>query len=77
MREICAAEKIPQGETYLTLEDVYQADEVFCTGTMGELAGVTKIDGRTIGDGSIGPMTRRLTELFAPTVATEGVQVAD
>ncbi len=75
--EICAAENIPHSETYLTLEDVYQADEVFCTGTMGELAGVTKIDGRTIGYGLIGPMTQRLTELFTKQVTTEGVQVAD
>ncbi len=75
--EICAAEKIPHIETYLTLEDLYQADEVFCTGTMGELAGVTEIDHRTIGDGAIGPMTRRLGEHFAQRTATDGVHVAD
>ena len=38
---------------------------MFCTGTMGELAAVTKVDGRTIGSGQPGPMTRRLSELFA------------
>ena len=37
--EICAAEKIPCAETDLKLEEAYCADEVFCTGTMGELAG--------------------------------------
>src|SRR5206468_982702 len=42
--EICAAEKIPCTETDLKLNDVYLADEVFCTGTMGELAGVIEID---------------------------------
>src|SRR3954467_9636132 len=47
--EICDAEKIPALETDLKLEDVYAANEVFCTGTMGELAGIVKIDGRTIG----------------------------
>src|SRR6266851_4450421 len=36
--EICAAEKIPCTETDLTLDDVYRAEEMFCTGTMGELA---------------------------------------
>ncbi len=75
--EMCAAEKIPHIETYLTIEDIYQADEVFCTGTMGELAAVSRVDGRTIGAGEIGPMTRRLSELFAECTAAEGVQVAD
>jgi branched-chain amino acid aminotransferase len=32
------------------LDDVYRTDEVFCTGTMGELVCVTKIDNRIIGD---------------------------
>src|SRR5207253_3466494 len=40
--KICAAEKIACGERDLTLEDVYGADEMFCTGTMGELAAVIK-----------------------------------
>lgn len=75
--EICAAEKIPHVETYLTIEDVYRADEVFCTGTMGELAGVNRVDDRVIGDGEIGPITRRLSELFAECTAAEGVPVAD
>jgi branched-chain amino acid aminotransferase len=75
--EICAEEHIPHLETFLTLEDIYQADEVFCTGTMGELAGVTQVDGRPIGSGEIGPMTRRLSELFSARTAAEGVQVAD
>ena len=57
------------------LDDLYRADEMFCTGTMGELAGVIKLDGRVIGDGEIGPMTRRLSELFAARTATEGEQV--
>src|SRR5881394_2742884 len=51
--EICAAENIPITETDLTLEDVYRADEIFCTGTMGELAGVVKLDDRVIGGGEI------------------------
>lgn len=75
--EICAEGNISHLETFLTLEDIYQADEVFCTGTMGELAGVTQVDDRPIGGGEIGPMTRRLSELFAARTAAEGVQVAD
>ena len=52
--EICAAEKIRCVETDLSVVDVYGADEMFCTGTMGELAAVTKIDNRVIGDGKVG-----------------------
>src|SRR5689334_12091668 len=75
--EICAAEKIRCVEADLSPVDVYGAEEVFCTGTMGELAGVIKIDNRTIGDGKIGPMTKRLRELYAQRTAREGVQVVD
>ena len=73
--EICAAERIPCVETDLTLDDVYRADEIFCTGTMGELAGVIKVDDRLIGDGKVGLMTRRLNELYAQRTAAQGIQV--
>jgi branched-chain amino acid aminotransferase len=75
--EICAAEKIPCMETDLSLVDVYGADEMFCTGTMGELAGVIKVDDRIIGDGRVGLMTKRLSDLYAQRTATEGVQVVE
>lgn len=73
--EICAANGIPHREADLTLDDLYGADEMFCTGTMGELAGVTKLDGRTIGRGEIGPLTQRLSKLFAARTAVEGTVV--
>ena len=44
--EICAAEKIRCIETDLSLVDIYGANEMFCTGTMGELAAVTRLDNR-------------------------------
>jgi branched-chain amino acid aminotransferase len=75
--EICATEKIRCVEADLSPVDVYGADEMFCTGTMGELAGVVKIDNRDIGDGRVGPMTKRLSELYAKRTATEGVQIVD
>jgi branched-chain amino acid aminotransferase len=74
--EICAAEKIRCTETDLSPVDVYGADEIFCTGTMGELAGVIKIDNRIIGDGKVGLMTKRLSELYAQRTASEGVEVS-
>jgi branched-chain amino acid aminotransferase len=73
--EICAAEKIRCVETDLSVVDVYGANEIFCTGTMGELAAVIKIDNRQIGDGKVGAMTKRLSDLYAKCTATEGVQV--
>jgi len=73
--EICAAEKIRCIETDLSVVDVYGANEMFCTGTMGELAAVTRLDNRQIGDGKVGPMTKRLSDLYAKRTATEGVQV--
>jgi branched-chain amino acid aminotransferase len=75
--EICAAEKIPCVETDLSLVDVYGADEMFCTGTMGELAGVIKVDDRIIGDGKVGLMTKRLSVLYAQRTALEGVEVVE
>ena len=70
--EICQANAIPSRETDLTLDDVFGADEMFCTGTMGELAAVITLDGRAIGGGEIGPMTQRLSDLFAQRTAIEG-----
>jgi branched-chain amino acid aminotransferase len=73
--EICAANAIPHREADLTLDDVYAADEMFCTGTMGELAGVINLDGRIIRDGQIGPITWRLSQLYAQRTSGEGVPV--
>jgi branched-chain amino acid aminotransferase len=74
--EICQANAIPCHESDLTLEDLYRADEIFCTGTMGELAEVVKLDGRPIGGGEIGPTTQRLSELYAKRTSVEGIAVA-
>jgi branched-chain amino acid aminotransferase len=75
--EICAAEKIRCLETDLSVVDIYGAHEMFCTGTMGELASVIRIDNRQIGDGKVGAMTKRLSDLYVQRTASEGVQVVD
>jgi branched-chain amino acid aminotransferase len=73
--ELCSAFGIPQDEADLTTTQAYCADEMFCTGTMGELAPVTRLDGRVIGDGRPGPTTARLSELFRALTASEGTPV--
>ena len=59
----------------LSLAEFYRADEMFCTGTMGELAPVIQLDGRPIGLGTPGPITRQLTQFFTELTAREGVAV--
>jgi branched-chain amino acid aminotransferase len=73
--EICRAHAIPCEERDLSLTEAYRADEMFCSGTMGELAAVTRLDGRLIGDGKPGAMTQRLSELFGKLTAREGTVV--
>jgi branched-chain amino acid aminotransferase len=73
--EICAAEGIDAREEDLSLTQIYRADEMFCTGTMGELAAVTSVDGRVIGNATAGPMTKRLSELYAQRTAAGGYPI--
>lgn len=72
---ICGREGIPTSIRDLTLTEVYRADEMFCTGTMGELAAVTHVDGRAIGtthETGPGPMTQRLAKLYRAHVLASG-----
>lgn len=62
--KLCEREGIACFEKNLVRHDLYTADECFLTGTAAEVIGVTRIDGRPIGDGSVGPTARRLKELF-------------
>jgi branched-chain amino acid aminotransferase len=73
--DLCRANSIPFEECDLSLTEFYCADEVFCTGTMGELAPVTRIDGRVIGGGTPGSLTGRLTQLFRELTEHEGYTV--
>ncbi|MBN2271807.1 MAG: branched-chain-amino-acid transaminase [Sedimentisphaerales bacterium] len=51
-------------EKNLTRCDLYICDEFFLTGTAAEVIGIVEIDGRIIGDGKPGPITKRLRENF-------------
>jgi branched-chain amino acid aminotransferase len=73
--ELAAAAGIATETGDYTLPQLYTADEAFVTGTMGGLVPVVSADGRAIGDGTAGPVTKRLTALFADLTATAGTPV--
>ncbi len=58
-------------EKSLQKHDMYIADECFLTGTGAEVIAVTKLDGRPIGSGQVGPLTQRLLEAFRKYVREE------
>jgi branched-chain amino acid aminotransferase len=62
--ELARESKIEVREAALTKHDVYVADECFLTGTAAEVIPVVKVDGRVIGPGTPGPVTRDLRERF-------------
>ena len=55
--------------------DLYSADEVFVTGTAAEVAPIVLIDGRSIGSGKPGPVTRQLMAAFRTVTETEGTPI--
>lgn len=59
-------------ERNVSITEFHAADEVFTTGTMGELSPVLEIDGRTIADGKAGPVTLRLRDAYWERTKTEG-----
>ncbi|KAI3448761.1 hypothetical protein Pfo_005426 [Paulownia fortunei] len=73
--ELVVKEKLVLAERRISLSEYHTADEVFTTGTMGELSPVIKIDGRTIGDGSVGPVTRRLQNAYKELSVESGVPI--
>jgi len=73
--ELCKADGVPVSERPFSLTDVYDADEAFVTGTFGGLTPVVKVDGKTIGGEGMGPMTRRLNDLYAEAVSRSASRV--
>jgi branched-chain amino acid aminotransferase len=57
--------------------DLYSADEVFVTGTAAEVAPIREIDGRIIGNGKPGPITRQLMAAFKTVTEKEGTPIFD
>ena len=77
--EICRAADIPHCERDLSLAEVYAADAVFCTGTMGEIVPVLEIDGRAIHDstGTAGNVLMRIREKFRQLTEDEGEKMCE
>jgi len=70
--DIAREKGIPAEEKVFTLFDVYNADEVFLTGTAAEIIPVIQVDGRKIADGKPGKMTRELTLAFRELTKVDG-----
>ncbi|MEZ4699933.1 MAG: aminotransferase class IV [Rhodothermales bacterium] len=70
--QLCRDNGIPAQEKNISMTEVYTADEMFTTGSMGELSPVLEVDGRRIGQGAIGPMTQQLQQLHAAWVRSHG-----
>ena len=66
--DLCRANAIPVFERNFSLVDTYGADEAFLTGTFGAQTPVSEIDGRMIGDGTLGSVTARIRQLYKDLV---------
>ena len=73
--EIATEEGILTQEKNLSLTDLYSADEVFTSGTMGEITPILKADGRDIGEGKAGVMTKRIQKLHSAVAYETGESV--
>jgi len=73
--DICAENDIPADERNLSLTELYTADEVFTSGTMGELTPILEADGRQIADGSVGELTCRLQQLHRKYAFAHGTKL--
>ncbi len=69
--DLCRENNIPVFERNYSLVDTYSADEAFLTGTFGAQTPVSEIDGRIIGTGEMGPMTKRIRQLYKEMVDRE------
>jgi branched-chain amino acid aminotransferase len=66
--------KIPTHEHVITRHEVFISDESFLTGTAAEIVPVIKVDGRTIGSGKPGPITKKIMAEFRKLTARDGVK---
>ncbi|MBI4343873.1 MAG: branched-chain-amino-acid transaminase [Candidatus Omnitrophica bacterium] len=72
--DLAARQRLKVREELLTRYDLFNAQEVFLTGTAAEIVPVSKIDGRAIGSGRPGPVTKKLQQAFRQLTRSEGVR---
>ena len=70
--EIAKAAGFEVQESVMTRYDLYTADEAFLSGTAAEIVGVRSLDGRSIGNGKVGPITKDLAARFHELAKTGG-----
>jgi branched-chain amino acid aminotransferase len=70
--ELAEEEGLTVSEPNLTRYDLFNADECFLTGTGAEIVPVVKIDGRVVGTGKPGPITRKLEEEYHTLTKNSG-----
>lgn len=73
--DLVVKEKLVLEERRISLSEFHTADEVWTTGTMGELTPVVKIDGRIIGNGQVGPVTLRVQNAYKKLTEESGVPI--
>ena len=73
--ELCQSHHIPYEERDISVHEIYKADEVFCTGTMGEIVPVTRIDNTVFHEGTAGPVTQRIVGLYRTLTLHEGTWI--
>jgi D-alanine transaminase len=66
--EVARENGIPVQERPIQVEELATAEELFFTGTTGEVRPCVKVDGRAVGDGKVGPVTRVLSQAFMKRV---------
>ena len=73
--KVAKAHELTVREKNFSLFDVYGADEAFVTGTFGGLTPVTHIDGRMIGQGDFGPISRKLSAWYEELIEDEVIRL--
>ena len=73
--DLCREHGIRAAARDISLPELYRADELFCTGTMGEVTPVIELDGRGIGRGESGPVSQRLRQLYADVTRSAGCPI--
>ncbi len=73
--ELAPTVGVKSEERLFTLYDVWASDEAFITGTAAEIGPVVEVDGRQIGDGKPGPVTKKIMKAFRDLVTTTGTAI--